>query len=135
MAAAALALALIPANPWSNLRLSEYKGLIQALRVPETEILRQRSSPLGLLTVVRSARIPFRHAPGLSFNFTEETPDQLGLFTDGDGLTVINRFTGSWEHLGYLDYILSALPYHLLETPKVVVVGAGGGTTDPGRRL
>ncbi|MEE8369019.1 MAG: SAM-dependent methyltransferase [Thermoanaerobaculia bacterium] len=128
LAAAALALALIPSNPWSNLRLSEYKGLNQALRVPETEILRQRSSPLGLLTVVRSARIPFRHAPGLSLNFTEELPDQLGLFTDGDGLTVINRFTGSWEHLAYLDYLLSALPYHLLETPRVVVVGAGGGT-------
>ena len=31
------------------------------------------------------------------------------------------------ETLNYLDYTTSALPYHLLDRPKVLVLGAGGG--------
>ena len=30
--------------------------------------------------------------------------------------------------LGYLDFTLGALPYHLLERPEVLILGAGGGT-------
>ncbi|MEE8277414.1 MAG: SAM-dependent methyltransferase [Thermoanaerobaculia bacterium] len=128
LAAASLVLAFASPAAWLDLRLSDYKGLSKALRVPETRVVRERSSPLGLLTVVRSPRIPFRHAPGLSLNFTGEPPNQLGLFTDGDSMTVINRFTGDWGALAYLDFLPSALPYHLLQTPRVAVMGAGGGT-------
>jgi hypothetical protein len=92
-AAAGLAALAIP-NSWIGLRLSEYKGLSQALLVPGTEVLSERSSPLGLLTVLRSPTIPFRHAPGLSLNNPVEPPPQLGVFTDGDGLSPITAFDG-----------------------------------------
>ncbi len=127
LTAASLGAFLAPPTSWLDLRLSEYKGLTKALRVPGTEIVRQRSSPLGLLTVVRSPRIPFRHAPGLSLDFTGELPEQLGLFTDGDSMTAINRFTGELRSLAYLDHLPAALPYHLLQAPRVAVIGAGGG--------
>jgi hypothetical protein len=113
---------------WLTLRISDYKGLSLALRVPGTAVLSQRSSPLGWLTVVRSPTIPFRHAPGLSLHYSVEPPPQLGIFTDGDSLSPITRYEGKREPLAYLDHLSSALPYHLLEQPKVLVLGAGGGT-------
>ncbi len=121
-------LPLVWPDAWLSLRLSDYKGLSLALRVPGTEVLSQHSSPLGLLTVVRSTTIPFRHAPGLSLNYFLEPPPQLGIFTDGDSLSPITRYDGEREPLAYLDYLSSALPYHLLKQPKVLVLGAGGGT-------
>jgi spermidine synthase len=120
------ALAVMPPS-WTELRLSEYKGLSQALLVPGTEVLGEESSPLGLLTIVGSPTIPFRHAPGLSLNNAIEPPPQLGVFTDGDGLSVITAFDGRAEPLLYLDFTPAALPYHLLERPAVLILGAGGG--------
>jgi hypothetical protein len=56
-----------------------------------------------------------------------EPPPQLGVFTDGDGLSALNRYDGRREPLSYLDYLTSALPYHLLEHPRVLVLGSGAG--------
>ncbi|MDX1540963.1 MAG: hypothetical protein R3349_06120, partial [Geminicoccaceae bacterium] len=90
-------------------------------------VVLERSSPLGLLSVVDSPTIPFRHAPGLSLANTVEPPPQLGVFTDGDSLSVITAFDGDTGPLRYLDYTTSALPYHLLDRPEVLILGAGGG--------
>jgi spermidine synthase len=123
--AAATAFALPSA--WTALQLSPYKGLSQALRVPGAEVEIERSSPLGLLSAVRSPAIPFRHAPGLSLNNLIEPAAQIGVFTDGESLSPITAFAGTLEPLGYLDFTTAALPYHLLEQPKVLVLGAGAG--------
>ena len=131
-AAAALAVlgvvaALATPAEWLAPRLSPYKGLSLALTVSGAEVIGERSSPLGLLTVVRSPRVPFRHAPGLSLRNTVEPPRQIGVFTDGDAMTAITRFDGDLAPLAYLDHQTSALPYHMLERPSVLVLGAGGG--------
>src|SRR6266498_1669841 len=126
-AAAIAACAALPSS-WTALHLSEYKGLSQALLVPGAMVLAEDSSPLGLLTVVSSPTIPLRHVPGLSLYNTTEPPAQLGVFTDGDGLTAITAFDGRREPLNYLDSTPSALPYHLLEKREVLILGAGGGT-------
>ncbi len=120
------ALALIPSQ-WTALRLSDYKGLSQALRVLGAEPVAERSSPLGWLMVVRNPQVPFRYAPGLSLAVTTPLPQQLGLFSDGDALGAITRFTGRREELAWLDGLTAALPYHLLRQPRVLVLGAGGG--------
>jgi hypothetical protein len=110
------------------LQISEYKGLSQALRVLNAEQIDQRSSPLGQLTTVKSPSVPFRHSPGLSLNSPVTIPAQLGLFTDADALSVLTEFDGDLEKIAYLDYQSSALAYHLLDQPGVLVLGAGGGT-------
>jgi spermidine synthase len=107
----------------------EYKGLPQALKVAGAELVEQRSSPLGLLSVVRSPTVQFRYAPGLSLASPASVPEQLAVFTDGDGMSVINRWDGHRDSLAFLDWVPSALPYHLLlPKPKVLVLGAGGGS-------
>ncbi len=109
------------------LRLSPYKSLVQTLRIGGTRIIEERSGPLGLLSVVESTDIPFRHAPGLSLNASVEPPPQLGVFTDGDNLTAITRFPEDLKQLAYLDGMTSALPYHLRKLKRVLILGAGGG--------
>ncbi len=118
----------ITAGQYIELHISPYKGLEQSLRVAGTQIIEQRSSPLGLLSVIENNRIPFRHAPGLSLNASQEPPAQLGVFTDADNFTVITQSNNSNEELSYLDKTSSALPYHLSEAERVLIVGAGGGS-------
>jgi spermidine synthase len=107
--------------------MSPYKALSQTLRIPQTRIVEQRFSPLGLVSVVESALTPLRHAPGLSLNATVEPPPQLGVFIDGEGPSALTRFDGRGDALAYLDQTSSALPYHLLHEPRVLVLGAGAG--------
>jgi spermidine synthase len=106
---------------------SPYKGLSLALTVPETRVIAERSGPLGRLTVIESPSVPLRHAPGLSLATKLAPPEQLGVFTDGDGLSALTRFTGDFQPLDYLDQQTMALPFHLLHRPATLVLGAAGG--------
>jgi hypothetical protein len=128
---ALLGVALLPAfglpTDWTRLRPSEYKDLSQTLAISRTRVIAERSSPIGLIDVVESPLIPFRHAPGLSLNAAMEPPPQLGIFVDGDGPSALTRYNGHTEPLEYLDYLTSALPYQLLDRPRVLVLGAGAG--------
>ena len=113
---------------WLEFRMSPYKGLKQTLEVIDARVLGEESGPLGLLTVVASPTIPFRHAPGLSFSTRFEPPEQLAIFTDGDAMSTMTRNVGDNAALGYMDDVTQALPYRLLDAPRVLVLGAGGGT-------
>jgi len=124
----ALALPWLAPATWPGLRISQYKELSKTLQVPGVEIVDQVSSPLGLVTLVRSSTVPFRHAPGLSLAASGEPPPQLGLFTDGGGFSAITDPSGRREVLAYLGDMTSALPYRLLEQPRVLLLGAGGGS-------
>jgi hypothetical protein len=114
-------------GPLSGLHLSPYKELSQTLEVMGTRVLAASSGPLGWLTVVESPAVPLRHAPGLSLNAPDEPPEQLALFTDGEGLAPVTRFDGRREPLAYLDFVTSAAAYHVLQRPHVLVLGAGTG--------
>ncbi|NIN35822.1 MAG: SAM-dependent methyltransferase [Gammaproteobacteria bacterium] len=125
-----LALLVIPIflpGAWLQPSLSPYKDLSQALRVTGTSIIDQRSSPLGLIAVMESTKIPLRYAPEASLHLASEPPAQLGMFIDGNGPTVITRMSGE-SHLDYLAQFTSALPYALKVPENVLVLGAGGGT-------
>ncbi len=118
---------------WGNvpIRVSEYKGLSYALRMPDAQKIAETQSPFSVINAVRSSMI--RESPGqISFHYPwkEEIPlpEQIGLFFDADSLSVVNRFNGDLKPFAYLDYVTSALAYHLIKAQKVLVLGAGGGT-------
>ncbi|MGH8135394.1 MAG: spermidine synthase [Steroidobacteraceae bacterium] len=125
-ALAVMSALLIP-HSWLAPRITEFKGLPRTLQVMGSTVEAEYSSPYGLLTVVRNETIPFRHAPGRSLAATSEPPPQLAVFTDGDAMTAVTDYDGHRETLAYLDETTSALPYHLIEHPRVLVLGAGGG--------
>ncbi len=111
-------------------RVSEYKVIRYTKQFPDAEMLAQRQSPLSQLTVIDSAMI--RETPGQLGNYPFGTygplPRQIGLFFDGGSVSVAHAFTGDWERFAFLDYVTPALAYHVVDTPRVLVIGAGGGT-------
>ena len=109
-----------------QLAMTPYKGLPQALLVPGAQVVARHSSPMGLVTVVDSPQVPFRHAPGMSLSSSAAVPPQLGVFTDGDGFSTITQYRGDVDELRYLDALTSALPYHLRVAPRTLIVGADG---------
>jgi spermidine synthase len=128
-----LAVLAAVALPGMQVHPSVYKDLSQALNIVGAQVVDERTSPLGQITVVENTRVPLRHAPGMSLNATSEPPPQLGVFADGDGPAALTRFDGQLAPLGYLDQLTSALPYHVLgshetERPRVLVLGAGAGS-------
>jgi len=113
---------------WMTLNISSYKSQNQLLLVPGTKVIARYSSPLGLITVVKSSDTPLRHAPGLSLNATTEPPEQLAVFTDADNMTAITRYNGNPGTVSYLDQTTSALPYHLKQLSNILILGAGTGS-------
>lgn len=122
--AAGLALPAALPDHWLRPHPSPYKGLSLALTAPDARIVAERHGPLGWLAAVESPRVPFRHAPGLSLMAPAGPPAQVGLFTDGGAPSAITRADAD---LRYLEAETAALPYHLVEQPRVLVLGAGGG--------
>lgn len=116
---------------WSGsgmqLRISPYKSLSQIQLINGMRVVAEKSGPLGLITVLASDLIPFRHAPGMSLATGSEPLPQLGVFTDADNMSVITRRPDSLEQLSYLDQMTSALPYHLRALDDVLIIGSGGG--------
>ena len=127
LAVIAVPAALAWPRTWLEPMPSPYKGLSLALTIPETRIIAEVSGPLGRLSVIESPGVPLRYAPGLSLATRLAPPEQLGLYTDGDGMSALTRFTGDFKLLDYLDQQTMALPFHLLDRPAILVLGAGGG--------
>ncbi len=118
---------LFTPDEWIELRLSEYKGLEQVLLIDGTTHLQRHSSSISQIDVIESRNIPLRNAPGLSLLSPAGTPDQLAVFRDGDEMTTIDRYGGE-ASLAYQDYMTSALPYHIHDSPqKVLVLGSSTG--------
>ncbi len=111
----------------SELKISQYKSLMNQLRVEGSRVVERFSSPLGFLHVVENNKIPFRHAPGLSLNALQEPLPQMAVFTNGDNVSVITEKPKTWEELGYFDQITSALPYNIAKIKNGLFLGVGGG--------
>ena len=75
--------------------VSEYKGLSQALEVVDSRMLHESLEPARRCSPSsRARRVPFRHAPGLSFGTQHVPPEQLAVFTDAEGMSAITRYDG-----------------------------------------
>lgn len=115
---------ITPQN-WLNIRLSEYKGLSQTLLLKDVSLLYTHSSPISQTDVVQSPFIPFRNAPGLSLQSPSGPPQQLAVFRDGDEMTTIDHVTHP-NSLEYLDYMSSALPFHVHPSAQNALILASG---------
>jgi hypothetical protein len=127
VAVAAIGLACAARAP---LRISEFKPLAYALEYPDARIVAESHSSISRIAAVRSRMI--RETPGQisGYSFAKQgpLPEQIGLFFDAGSVSAVNRFDGDFSRVAYLDYVTPALPYHLVRGPRVLVVGAGGGS-------
>ncbi len=113
-----------------DVRISQYKGLAYALDLPDARVLAEAESPVSVVSAVSSDLI--RETPGQIAGYPMgelgELPEQVGLYFDADAVSPVHRFRGDLEPFAFLDYVTPALPYRVLRRPRVLVVGAGGGT-------
>lgn len=117
-------ISLIIFNPsFINIRISPYKGLQNALRYPGAEHMKTYISSFSRIDTFISPASRF--APGLSFNYLEDLPKQIGFSVDGGN---INSITDVREKssLKFLQYLPSALPYEMSKKGNVLIIDSGG---------
>ncbi len=122
----ALSIVFWPAQ-WLAPVMSPFKSLSRALLMPGVRIAEQTYSPTGEFTALSTATIPFRFAPGLSMLAPVTPPEQVELFHDGHSAGVIHRGVKGPAAMEFMRWTPMALPYVLLDRPRVLVLGAGGG--------
>lgn len=105
-----------------DLRLSQYKGLTAALRVPDAEVVSTRWSASARVDHVRSSAI--RSLPGLSYAFSGAVPVQDGLTRDGDDLSPVAVTS---EPVDFAGYMLGAIATLLRPGGDVLVMNPRGG--------
>ena len=112
--------------PLWRLEVSPYKALPQVEAYPSARRLAESASPLGWTVAVDAPA--FRYAPGLSLGFAGTFPRQIALFVDGDiaGAAMASGIDTAGSSM--FDWLPTALPYATGALPRVLVVGAGGGT-------
>ena len=59
-------------NDLTSIDITKYKPLSKILQIPGNQIIKEVSSPRGLITVVETREIPLRYAPGLSIKNQQE---------------------------------------------------------------
>ncbi len=119
-----LNISLIIINPlFINIRISPYKGLQMALRYPGSEHLKTYYSSFSRIDTFKSPAVRF--APGLSFNYLEELPEQIGFSIDGGNVNAITDVK-SKSTLKFLQYLPSALPYDIKKQGNVLIIDSGG---------
>lgn len=118
---AVLGMATAPAD----IPLSPYKALPQLEAMPGTRRCFQSHGPMGRLDAVTGPAV--HHTPGLGLQYAGAIPDQALLLLDGEpcGAVCSARSADDFE---FMDHTTLAAPYHLRDSPRVLIVGLGGGT-------
>ena len=129
--AAAAIVPLRDALPLTPPRVSEYKGLSYALQFPDADVMPAYTSPISVLTPVRSSMI--RETPGqlsLRYPMSElgQLPPQIGLFFDAGAVSPVHEYTGFPDTFAWMAHVTAAAAFEWVEAPRTVVIGAGGGT-------
>ncbi len=106
-------------------RFSPYKSLPVALSYPNSRLLDTRWNAFSRVDVVESGMV--RYAPGLSLKCGVPIPEQVGVTVDGDDLDAITKYDGESPSIAFTGFLPSALPYRLMDSPEVLIIGAGGG--------
>ncbi len=127
-AASWLILAGLGTLQWETVAINAYKPLAQTLRMPDTRLFYEKHHPMGWFSAVQSPTIPFRYAPGLSLKSDAAIPDQIALFIDGQGMSVVDRYIGDPETLTYLRQTTLSIGLHLRpQANRVFIADAAGG--------
>jgi len=106
-----------------GITISPYKGLPYALQVPAADRIFGSWNAISRIDVVAGASTHV--LPGLSYTYTEDLPEQLGMAFDGDALRPITLTDpGSFQAAGYLP---EAAAFQLHPGGDTLVLDAGSG--------
>ncbi len=107
-----------------KVRMSPYKRLPVYLNFPGAEHLKTLYSSYSQIDLFRSPAV--RYAPGLSLNYPDPLPEQIGLAIDGDRIDVT---TDAHDRSGlrFLEFLPSAAVYQTGKINNVLVLDPKGG--------
>ncbi len=114
--------------PFLSQRLSPYKALKAALLYPGARLLETHWNVFSRVDILESPAA--RTAPGLSLQYLEPLPPQLGLTVDADRLNAITRFSGKSpeiDELKFIDFLPSSFPYQMAKSDRVLIFEPMGG--------
>jgi hypothetical protein len=126
-AAVALLLVFYPPS-FLEPAMSPYKPLSAALLHPGARLLETRWNPFSRVDVLESPAA--RTAPGLSLQFADPLPPQLGLCVDGERMNALTRVPNGVrgrEELRFLSALPGSFPYHAASPKRVLVIDPMGG--------
>jgi spermidine synthase len=115
-------------NPnFLDIKISEYKNLPSLLNYPDAKILLTQWNSFSRVDVIQSRGV--RYAPGLSLEFHENIPEQIGITIDGNSLSGITKVEEncSYSKLKFLNYLPNSLAYDLKRNPRVLIIEPRGG--------
>jgi hypothetical protein len=119
--------ALIFQNDRSNsplgLSLSPYKGLRQALRFPNTEVIYGKWNSISRVDVIQNASI--HRLPGLSYQFKGDIPYQVGIAVDADSPQPVTLIAPEDFLVG--NFLPESVVFQLKPQAKTLVIEPGGG--------
>ena len=116
------ALVFLYINP-GTLKLSEYKSLSKTLNLPGSKIIKEESSPYGLIDVVQSSHI--RYAPGLSIKFPGTVSVNNAVFNNGNWYGALVPF--GKDSIEYFKHTTEYFPYLINKRNDVLILAAGTG--------
>ncbi len=105
-------------------KISPYKQLEIALKFPGAKHLQTNYSPFSRVDIFKSPAV--RSAPGLSFKYLENLPEQTGVSVDAGDIYAITDPTDK-KNLGFVTYLPSALPFEMSLKKDVLILEPKGG--------
>jgi hypothetical protein len=116
---------LLILNPaFMNVRISPYKHMPLAMQYPGAEHIKTYNSAHSRVDTLKSPSVRF--APGLSLNFLDPLPAQIGISVDGGEINAVTE-KGDRESLKFLEYMPSSLAYYIGKSSRVLVLEPKGG--------
>jgi hypothetical protein len=111
----------------SEARFNEFKAIYAPMNVPDSRVLAELRQPRGLYHLLDNftERVDTDISNNAGTMGIPGPPGALGLYRDGNRLAALPK-PGSLD-AGYAPATLAALPYVLLERPRVLLAGASGG--------
>lgn len=106
-----------------GMKISPYKGLSYALRIPGAARIYGRWNALSRIDVLSGAAT--RVLPGLSYTYNGDLPQQLGMAIDGDTLLPIPLVTTDKFEAG--EYLPEAIAFKLRPRAEVLILEPHGG--------
>ncbi|MBN2545654.1 MAG: hypothetical protein JXB50_07655 [Spirochaetes bacterium] len=109
------------------LKISEYKSIQYALKMPDSKILYEKNSPISTVEVVQAQGL--REIKGLSFNYQGNLPLQKCIYFDADSPSAVTPFDNDINKIDFTASTTQALAYHIGQNKKnnVLIIGTQGG--------
>lgn len=109
---------------------SKYKPIFAPLNVQNNKVIYQMKSPRGYYEVLDNftERVDVPLTNNYEYLKITPPPRTFGVYKDGYRVTELKKELRT-ENLGYINGLLSSLPYNLCKNSNTLILGIGGGYT------